>query len=184
MLSDRWTYLRRPLILRPRMSLIDSIGLCCCRRDSRRKGLEGILDGTRKIVLSVKPRWMNLIMSGRKTVELRRRFPMLSGAPVTALLYSSAPVMAIVGSVHIEDIVVLPPDQLWRRVADQAGVSEDQYRAYFGGAVEASALFLGTVKVLPTPIPLGQLRSSANFTPPISWRRAKPAELELVRELL
>lgn len=143
-----------------------------------------MLDGTREIVLSVKPLWTDLIMSGVKTVELRRRFPMLSGQSVTALLYSTGPIMAMVGIVHIEEIVVLPPDQLWSRVADRACVTEGQYRAYFEGAKEASALFLRTVKALPTPIPLGQLRSSADFTPPMSWRRAKPAELELVRGLL
>ena len=142
------------------------------------------MDGTREIVLSVKPVWTDLIMSGRKTVELRRRFPMLSSGPVTALLYSTGPVMAMVGSVRIEDIVVLPPDHLWPQVADRACVTKEQYRAYFEGAKEAAALFLGTVKPLPKPITLGQLRSSADFAPPMSWRRAKPVELELVRGLL
>lgn len=123
-------------------------------------------------------------MSGRKTVELRRRFPVLSGGPVTALLYSTGPVMAMIGTVMIDNIVVLPPSQLWPRVADRACVTEDQYRAYFDGAKNASALFLGPSKPLPSPIPLGRLRLAAEFTPPMSWRRAKRAELELVRGML
>lgn len=142
------------------------------------------MNGTKVIVLSVKPVWTDLIMSGRKTVELRRRSPMLSGGPMTALLYSTGPVKAVIGTVHIEDIVTLPPEDLWPRVADRACVTESQYRAYFEGAKEASALFLGTVNALPKSLPLGQLRSSVDFAPPMSWRRAKPAELELVWGLL
>ena len=141
------------------------------------------MDGTGEIVLSVKPIWADLIMSGRKTVELRRRFPMLSSGPVTALLYSTRPVMAMVGTVQIKETVILPPDQpFWSQVVDCAYVTEDQYRAYFDGATVASALFLGTVTALRSPIPLGQLRSSAEFSPPMSWRRAKHAEVDSYRE--
>ena len=145
---------------------------------------ERMVDRAQEIVLSVKPIWADLIMSGRKTVELRRRFPRLSGGKVTALLYSTSPVMAMVGIVHIEDTIILPPDELWQHVAAHACVTESQYQAYFQGAKEAAALFLGTPIPLPAPIPLGLLRASANFAPPMSWRRAKPAELELVRELV
>jgi len=133
------------------------------------------------VILSVKPVWADLIMSGHKLVELRRRFLKFSGGPVTALLYSTRPIMAMVGTVQIVDTVVLPPDDLWPRVSDYAGVTKEQYRTYFNCAKVASALFLGSPIALPCPIPLDQLRMMVDFVPPMSWRRAKPAELELVK---
>lgn len=135
------------------------------------------------IVLSVKPAWTDLIASGRKTVELRRRFPKLPNRETTALLYSTGPVKAIVGAVHIKETMSLPPALLWPRVADCACVTEGEYNAYFEGAKEACALFLGAVNIFASPFPLAQLRSAADFAPPMSWRWAKLRELELVKEL-
>ncbi|MBF0375058.1 MAG: hypothetical protein HQL39_16780 [Alphaproteobacteria bacterium] len=135
------------------------------------------------IVLSVRPVWAILITAGSKTVELCRKFPKFSG-PVTALLYSTGPVKAMVGVVTIDDTVILPPAALWPRVSDRACVTEDQYRAYFCGTEEACALFLGAVRALTKPISLEQLRSSADFVPPMSWRRAKPEEIDLMKALI
>ncbi|WP_137104627.1 hypothetical protein [Azospirillum argentinense] len=133
--------------------------------------------------MSVKPAWTELIISGRKTVELRRRFPKFSNRAITALLYSTGPAMAMVGAVRIKETMVLPPALLWPRVADRACVTEGEYKAYFEGAKDACALFLGAVDILASPFSLAQLRLAADFAPPMSWRWAKPRELELVKEL-
>lgn len=134
------------------------------------------------IVLSVKPVWADLIISGRKTIELRRKFPKFSAGLVTALVYSTGPKKAMVGTVSIEDTVILPAAVLWPRVADHACVTKEQYSAYFDGTGEACALFLGAVRAWASPIPLDQLRLSGDFVPPMSWRRAKPWEIDLVKE--
>lgn len=133
-----------------------------------------------KIILSVKPIWADKILSGEKTIELRRRFMKPSRYPITAFLYSSSPTKALVGVANIEGILIGPPEELRIRVQSGACVIEDQYRAYFEGADEAVALMLTAPIRLGRPISLAELRSFSGFSPPMSWRRIKPAELDLV----
>ncbi len=134
-----------------------------------------------KIILSVKPIWADKILSGEKTIELRRRFMKPLRYPITAYLYSSSPAKALVGVATIEDILIGPPEELRVRVQSRACVIEDQYRAYFDGADEAVALILTAPVRLGYPISLAELRSFSGFSPPMSWRRIKPPELDLVK---
>jgi predicted transcriptional regulator len=50
----------------------------------------------RDLLVSVRPKYASQILSGKKTVELRRKFPETIAAGTLALIYSSSPVRAIV----------------------------------------------------------------------------------------
>ena len=51
------------------------------------------LDQERMIVLSLKPRFADVVLAGKKTVELRRAEPKIV-VPTRALIYSTSPVRA------------------------------------------------------------------------------------------
>jgi predicted transcriptional regulator len=53
------------------------------------------------IIISIRPEHARNIMAGRKTVELRRRFPASVLHGTTMLIYSSTPERALVGAVRI-----------------------------------------------------------------------------------
>ena len=91
------------------------------------------------VILSVKPRWADKILSGQKVIELRRRFP-IPPSPISALLYASSPTKALVGVVTVESVACLPPDVLWPRVAQHACVTIWQYQSYFEESDKAFAL--------------------------------------------
>ena len=55
------------------------------------------LDADRMVVLSLKPRFAEAILSGVKTVELRRTVPKIV-VPTRALLYATTPVRALLGT--------------------------------------------------------------------------------------
>jgi predicted transcriptional regulator len=59
--------------------------------------MDAIPDFTRDLLVSLHPRHASNILSGEKTVELRRRFPERHMRGALALIYSTSPVQAIVG---------------------------------------------------------------------------------------
>lgn len=122
----------------------------------------------RGLVLSIKPKYVNKILAGTKTVELRRTAPDLEpGASV--LLYSSSPVKAAVGYATLQRVDTLSPNGLWAEVAANAGVTRAEYRDYFRGADRAHGLQLLNVVKASTVVPLERMRL-LGVEPPQSWR--------------
>jgi predicted transcriptional regulator len=110
-----------------------------------------------------------LILSGEKQVELRRQRPRINSGP--ALIYASAPTMAIVASFQIESVVQIPLVLLWQSVRDVAGVSRAEFDAYFDGLKSGVAIRIAEVKEFRQPISLADMRISwPGFQPPQSFR--------------
>lgn len=55
------------------------------------------------IILSIKPKWAELIYSGQKTIEWRKSFPKAENID-KVLLYETAPVKAITGFFTLQEI--------------------------------------------------------------------------------
>nr|WTB04623.1 ASCH domain-containing protein [Streptomyces antimycoticus] len=130
--------------------------------------------------MSIHPHFASAILSGTKTVELRRRrVAVLPGAFL--VLYASAPEMALVGTVRIATITTTEPDRLWGGVATRAGITRREYDQYAAGADAMSALFLDAPSRLPAPVPLTTLRRACpSFTVPQSYRYLNVEELKSI----
>jgi predicted transcriptional regulator len=139
-------------------------------------------NGRSVVLLSVKPKYAHAILSGAKTIELRRVRPSVD-VPFQVLLYASSPQMAIVGTVRVNAISEWTPATLWRAHSADAGIDADAYRDYFDGAPRAFALHLS----LPTPVvPIGldQIRRAVpGFVVPQSYRYLSPSVVETLMGL-
>jgi predicted transcriptional regulator len=126
------------------------------------------------LILSIKPRYADLIASGQKRIEFRRRFP----AAVTrarALLYVSSPVQAIQLTCTISEVHRASARKLWHDFAEHAGVTPDDFDAYFDGAPAGVALLLTDVQRLSPPLPLGgPVLRAIDFRPPQSLALLPP----------
>ncbi len=121
------------------------------------------------LLLSVRPIFVGRILEGSKTAELRRVRPIVHPGQ-DVLIYSSSPTMALLASAIVERVDVDQPDKLWRRVHGAAGVSVEEYSAYFSGAARAAAIWLTRVEPLDRPIKLQELRDRWPwFRPPQSY---------------
>jgi predicted transcriptional regulator len=126
------------------------------------------MDERRTLVLSLHPRFADSILTGSKTVELRRqRVATPAGTPV--ILYASSPVMAVVGTALVADVHIAEPDEVWRQFHRDLGLSREEFVRYTQGVVHASALRLTAVDSLALPVPLAHLRASQPFNPPQSY---------------
>ena len=132
----------------------------------------------RLLFLSVKPVFAEAILSGTKTIELRRSRPRIS-VPTDALIYASSPTMALVGECVVDDITEWQLTDLWRSLGPQTGVDRITFDRYFAGAEHAVALHLTHVRRLANSVPLEDIRDRVEgFEPPQSFRYVSRAKSE------
>lgn len=115
-------------------------------------------------LLSIRPKWIDLIASGSKTVELRKSFPDYSGR---AWVYSCSPVKRIVGWMEVDHVEHLPVEDLWERLGSFSCVPKDMFDNYYSKSHGGVGLVLNTWHWLPEPV---ELKDIGLKSPPQSWR--------------
>ncbi len=117
-------------------------------------------------LISIRPRFADLIFSGSKTVELRRVCPKVSAGDL-ALIYVSSPARELRGSFEVAKILTASPSALWKKVGSKSGVTRAEFFAYFKGKKQAHALVIKRAWPLPAPVCLSTLRKAkGGFRPP------------------
>lgn len=125
------------------------------------------------LVISIQPKWSRLIRLGRKTIELRRRFPRLPVGAV-AYLYESSPTCSLTAMLRIGTIHELPIEDLWRLHGAASCVDENHFADYYQGRPIGFGIELAECLPLAEPLSLTELRSEFAFTAPQSWAYASP----------
>ncbi len=96
-----------------------------------------------QILLSIKPEFVARIFDGVKKFEFRKT--VASRDIDTIVIYSSAPVMQVVGEVRVHGILGGAPDDLWQKTKSAAGITREFFDYYFAGRDMAYAYVLGDV---------------------------------------
>lgn len=128
----------------------------------------------RDVVLSVRPQYSDKIFEGKKTVELRRRFPVAAPRGTIAYIYSTSPVRAMMGSTEIENVIKLPVREIWKKFGKMAQITKTDFDDYFAGVKEGFALKISNAKPFSRPVNLTELRDRFGFEPPQSFLYATP----------
>lgn len=135
------------------------------------------------LIISLKPKYADLVFRGLKTAELRRR---VSGGlrDRDVYVYVSSPVMELRGGFRVGQVWSGPPEEIWSTVSTLAGVSREVFDDYYLGAERAFALEIVDVWEYAIPRSLEELRSQfPNFGVPQSYRFAKRKEVQSFRQL-
>jgi len=111
------------------------------------------------LLLSIRPEYAEKIFDGTKRVELRRVRPRLQNGDLV-ILYVSSPVKAVCGAFKVDYVVAGPPGDLWEKVRSRAGITREEFDAYFVGASKAVAIFFSEVFTLSQVITLDALRET------------------------
>lgn len=130
--------------------------------------------GGRAVLLSVKPRFADLIVSGTKQVEFRRVW---AQEPVHWIaIYSSTPTQLIVGIVEVESVLLASPSSLWTlNCRKGGGLTRAELRSYFSGKRVGYAVMLG--RVLRPQTPVDPTSVVQRFRAPQSFRYLTPFEV-------
>jgi predicted transcriptional regulator len=137
--------------------------------------------GGRAVLLSVKPKYVDLILAGTKTVEFRRSWAVQEVGVL--VIYASSPVQKLVAIANVDGVQHLSPTRLWK-VSQQCGggLTQAELKAYYAGKDRGFAVMLGKVK--PAHKQADPKELFPGFVPPQSFRYLDEKELRLVESKL
>jgi predicted transcriptional regulator len=140
-----------------------------------------VLQTNSAILLSVKPKFADLIVDGSKLVELRRSVPaQIIG---TIAIYSSSPVQAIVALADVKETIKASLNELWKISKDYGGgLTRAELLAYFDSKETGFAIMLKNIRVYNTPVQPAKIFRS--FSAPQSFRYLADKELKILQQFL
>jgi type I restriction enzyme S subunit len=125
------------------------------------------------VLLSIKPKYTELIKSGFKKYEFRRKISRkFDGSKV--YIYSTSPVKKIVGVFDASRIHVDSPYRIWELFGGHSGISEEEFSQYFRDCKTAYAIEIRNLVIFEEPHDPSSY--FLEFTPPQSYRYFNPKQ--------
>ena len=127
-----------------------------------------------QVMISLKPAYGKLILSGSKTVELRNRIVRIQ--PSTRIwIYVKIPVGKIIAQADVKHVIHGDPHAIWTRYHKRIRIDWVQFQEYVGDRDMVSAIVLHDIVELPRPISIGRIRCVLReFQPPQFYLRIAP----------
>lgn len=132
------------------------------------------------ILISVEERHATNMLSGNKSVELRRK--QLNISPGTRVwVYSKLPRGQVQALAVVEAVVADTPRKIWNLYGAQSAISKSEFDAYFAGAKTGYAIIFQEVRPLAPILSLSSIREKiSHFHPPQFFKRLTHGSPELV----
>lgn len=98
------------------------------------------------LIISVKPEYAKKILTGEKTIELRKSAPKKVGVNDFLFLYVTSPIMELWGIYQIENIIKEVPQKLWMNHGEKTGINKTEFTSYFSKSKNAYGIQLKEIK--------------------------------------
>ena len=135
------------------------------------------------LLMSIKPAYIQQIINGAKTIELRKKRPRVTKGDLI-VFYASSPQKAIRAAATVKCIIEGTPEEIWESSWEQFGINRHVYNDYFAESKRAYGIVLDTVWVYAKPIGIEEMRNLFdNFMPPQSFRYLSKEESKVVETL-
>ena len=82
-----------------------------------------------KILMSIKPEYVDRIFSGEKKYEYRKR--LCKEKIDKIIVYSSSPVKQVVGELKIKNVLYDKKDNIWDKTCMYSGIDRNKYDKYY-----------------------------------------------------
>lgn len=92
-----------------------------------------------KVLLSIKPQFVEQIIKGTKRYEFRKAIYKRTDID-TIVVYASSPVCRVVGEFKVDGILCETPETLWQHTHDSAGITREFFDQYFDKRDKAYAI--------------------------------------------
>lgn len=111
-------------------------------------------------LVAIHPEFANLILTGEKRVEFRKR--RFAEAVTHVVIYATWPVKKILGFFEVSGVHEDTPKKLWSRYGRVGGIGREVFSAYFGERPRGFAIEVGRVFTLSKPLPLSEVSRSGS----------------------
>lgn len=108
-----------------------------------------------KMLLSINPEHVENILNGNKLFEFRK--VRCRNDVDKIIIYSTSPVMRVVGEAQVLEIIVDGPEQVWNITSEHSGITKKFYDKYFKNKDKAVAYRLGKIKKYEVPLRLADI---------------------------
>lgn len=109
-----------------------------------------------KILLSIKPQFVEKIFSGEKKYEFRKTEFKRKDID-SIIVYSSGNVKKIVGEIKFHEVLCDTPQNIWQLTHDEAGISLEAFMSYFTRRQRAFAIVIDEFKPYKTMLSLDEI---------------------------
>ena len=107
-----------------------------------------------KILLSIKPQYVEKIISGEKRYEFRKNEFKRRDID-TIVVYSSGNVKKLVGEIKFKRILSDTPYLIWQKTHAQSGMTEECFMKYYLNRDKAYAIAIESFRLYKEPMEIG-----------------------------
>ncbi|MBR2811085.1 MAG: ASCH domain-containing protein [Solobacterium sp.] len=108
-----------------------------------------------RMLLSIKPEYVNKIVAGTKKYEFRK-FRCREDVD-TIVIYATSPVKQVIGEVPIISVIEDAVDEVWKQTRQEGGITEKAFMEYYKNKQVAVAYQLGAVMQYDEPMALSDV---------------------------
>lgn len=101
------------------------------------------------ILLSINPSHVENILKGTKRYEFRKKACKRHVDKI--LIYSTTPIMKVVGEAEVEDILIDEPEAIWKKTEKRSGIDKSFFDKYYENKEQAVAYKLKNVIAYQEP---------------------------------
>ena len=135
------------------------------------------------MLFSIKPQFVDKILSGEKKFEYRKRGLVNFTQFEWAFIYSCSPRKKIEAAFPLTQVLIDTPEEIWRRTRDFSGLSKIEFNRYYERCERAVAFAIENLRVFDIALNPRQIDDS--FRPPQSFCLLKAGSLyEELRNLV
>lgn len=95
------------------------------------------------ILLSINPQYVEKILNGTKRYEFRKNACRRHVDKI--VIYSTTPIMKVVGEAKVEDVLIGEPENIWEKTEENSGIDKKFFDQYYEGRKHAVAYKLTNV---------------------------------------
>lgn len=117
------------------------------------------------VLLPIQPKYVELICSGCKQVEFRKRRFKRNISHI--VIYATSPIKQVIGCFKVQRIQEGTPDEIWQKYRLVSCSEEESYHKYYSGKSLAVAIEIDDLHILNRPVSLDFL--SKDLKPPQSY---------------
>ena len=119
------------------------------------------------LLLSIKPEYVEKIITGEKRIEYRRRI-FKNLAIERIYIYATNPEKTIIGYFLFDKVITDTPAELWEHTNSYGGIKKTNYFNYFNGRETAYGIEINTF--IKFEKPFDPYLMDAKFYPPQSYK--------------